>query len=159
MPEALAITMIPLGSRPDLITTLAALHLPQWQASHPGWTQQDWEKEFATHLGHFPLTLLALDANGQLQGSASLIADDMHGEAEFSPWLANVLVLPSARGNGTGSHLINAIEEEARQQGYSTLHLFTEDQQALYERRGWERIEERIFEGKPVSIMRKMLTA
>lgn len=158
MPEPLAVATIPLSSRPNLVVTLAALHHPQWQASHPGWTQQDWEKEFATHLGRFPLTLLALDASGQLQGSASLIADDMHGEAAFSPWLANVLVLPSARGNGTGSRLISAIEEEARQQGYNTLHLFTEDQQALYERRGWERIEERIFEGKPVSIMHKMLT-
>ncbi len=159
MPEATAVTMIRLGSRPDLVVTLAALHHPQWQASHPGWTQQDWEKEFATHLGDFPLTLLALDASGRLQGSASLIADDMHGEAAFSPWLANVLVLPAARGSGTGSRLINAIEEEARQQGHARLYLFTEDQQALYERRGWERIEERFFEGKPISIMRKTLTA
>ena len=31
-----------LQERPGLIPLLAALHLPQWQAAHPGWTQVDW---------------------------------------------------------------------------------------------------------------------
>jgi GNAT superfamily N-acetyltransferase len=147
--------IIPLAQRPEYIATLAALHLPQWQASHPGWGLQDWENEFRRHLGDFPCTLMALDEQGELLGSASLVADDMNGTAPYSPWLANVLVLPAARGRGVGSALISAIEEKAKLRGLPALYLFTEDQQALYRRRGWLLWEESVFEGKIVSLMRK----
>lgn len=152
------VRIVTLAERPDLVAMLAALHQPQWSASHPTWSMADWEREFSQHQGKgLPLTLLALDAEGRLQGSASLVADDMNGATAFSPWLANVLVLPPARGNGTGSRLIRAIEAAAQQQGHGCLHLFTEDQQALYERRGWTVLESRVFEGKAVTLMRKML--
>lgn len=150
--------IVALTERPDMVATLAALHQPQWSASHPGWSLADWEREFSPHQQTgLPLTLLALDADGRLQGSASLVADDMNGTTAFSPWLANVLVLPAARGNGTGSRLIRAIEAAAAQRGHGCLHLFTEDQQALYGRRGWTVLENRMFEGKAVTLMRKVL--
>lgn len=145
----------PLSHHPEYIATLAALHLPQWQFSHRGWTQHDWENEFRRHLTDLPCTLLALNAESELLGSASLVADDMNGTAPYSPWLANVLVLPAARGAGVGAALISAIEKRNEVLGHPALHLFTEDQQRFYERRGWQHIEQRHHEGKPVSIMRK----
>ncbi|MGH8494191.1 MAG: GNAT family N-acetyltransferase [Moraxellaceae bacterium] len=148
-----------LRERPDLIPVLAALHLPQWQAAHSGWTHADWEKEFTRHLGDFPHTLLALSEKGELLGSASLEEDDMNGATNYTPWLANVLVLPAARGSGVGGKLISAIEEKAAALGFPVLHLFTEDQQALYQRRGWQEFHFMDFEGKAVSLMRKALKA
>lgn len=149
--------ILDLGERPDLIPVLAALHFPQWQAAHPGWTGADWEKEFSRHLGAFPCTLLALSAQDELLGSASLVADDMNGTVAHSPWLANVLVVPSTRGSGVGGKLITAIEEKATALGHPELYLFTEDQQALYQRRGWKTFHSMCFEGKTVSLMRKTL--
>ncbi len=149
--------ILDLGERPDLIPLLAALHLPQWQTAHPGWTRSEWEKEFSRHLGEFPRTLLALNEQDELLGSASLVEDDMNGSVAYSPWLANVLVLPGARGAGIGGKLIAAIEDTAKTLGFPALHLFTEDQQALYQRRGWQALQEMSFEGKAVSLMRKML--
>lgn len=149
--------LLTLSERPDLIPELAALHLPQWQAAHPGWKQTDWEKEFTRHLGNFPCTLLALGPDDKLLGSASLLEDDMNGATDFTPWLANVLVLPAARGSGVGGLLISAIEEKAAALAYPALHLFTEDQQALYQRRGWQEIHFMDYEGKDVCLMRKTL--
>lgn len=148
--------IIPLAQHPEYVTTLAALHLPQWQASHPGWALADWENEFRRHLGDFPCTLLALNENDALLGSASLVEDDMNGAVDYIPWLANVLVLPAARGSGVGGKLIQAIEEKAAALDFPALHLFTEDQQAMYLRRGWKLLEEKIFEEKSVSLMRKI---
>ncbi len=146
-----------LQEHPEFIHLLASLHLPQWQAAHPGWTQADWEKEFQRHLGAFPCTLLALNESNALLGSASLVEDDMNGATDYSPWLANVLVLPAARGSGVGGKLIAAIEAKAAALNFPALHLFTEDQQALYARRGWQEIQSLDFEGKRVSLMRKNL--
>lgn len=150
-----AMKITSLGRHPEYISTLAALHLPQWQAAHPGWALKDWENEFRRHLGDFPCTLLALNAKNDLLGSASLLEDDMNGATDYTPWLANVLVLPAARGSGVGGKLIQAIEEKAAALSFPALHLFTEDQQAIYLRRGWKLLEEKIFEGNPVSLMRK----
>lgn len=150
--------IVALLDHPEFIARLAALHLPQWRAAHPAWTLDDWRVEFERHaLGALPYTLLALDDAGELLGSASLIEDDMDGCNTYTPWLANVLVLPAARGLGTGGALIAAIEAEAARRSFSTLYLFTEDQQALYRRRGWAPLEECRFKGKAVSIMHKAL--
>ena len=148
--------LLALRERPDLIPLLAGLHLPQWQAAHPGWTQADWEQEFQRHLGDFPCTLLALGTNDELLGSASLVEDDMNGATDYTPWLANVLVLPAARGSGVGGKLISAIEEKAATLKFPMLHLFTEDQQTLYQRRDWKELRLMEFEGKNVSLMRKV---
>ncbi|HEX6591023.1 MAG TPA: GNAT family N-acetyltransferase, partial [Moraxellaceae bacterium] len=152
-----AMRITTLRDHPEWIARLAALHLPQWQAAHPGWTAVEWEQEFQRHLGLFPCTVLALDNSGELLGSASLVADDMNGATALTPWLANVLVLPAARGSGIGGKLITAIETTATVQGFRHLHLFTEDQQAFYQRRGWQLLQHRDFEGKDVSVMRKAL--
>lgn len=149
--------IIPLAQHPEYLATLATLHLSQWQAAHPGWALEDWEKEFRRHLADFPCTLLALNEENELLGSASLLEDDMNGATDYTPWLANVLVLPAARGSGVGGKLIQAIEEKAAALGFPALHLFTEDQQALYARRGWQEIQFMDFEGKDVSLMRKTI--
>lgn len=153
--------IVQLAEHPERIGELARLHQPQWQPAHPGWNTGDWEREFRRHVhsqGHgLPCTLLALDESGALLGSASLVEDDMNGTVALSPWLANVLVLPAARGQGVGAALMRAIEEKAGALGHRRLYLFTEDQQALYERRGWQRREERLFEGKAVSVLQLAL--
>ena len=103
-------------------------------------------------------TLLAMDDDGHLLGSASLVPDDMEGAQPFSPWLANVLVLPAARGRGTGAALIQAIADLALAQGHPTLYLFTTDRQDFYTERGWMPLLSCVHHGQPVLIMRRNLT-
>lgn len=147
-----------LPEKPEFIPLLAGLHHAQWQDSHPGWSRPDWEQEFQRHCADFPCTLLALNENHELLGSASLLEDDMDGATAYTPWLANVLVLPQARGAGIGGQLIQAIEEKAQALGYPALHLFTADQQDFYQRRGWQFLQRILFAQKNVVLMRKTLS-
>lgn len=150
--------LVPLSERMDLIPFLASLHRKQWGGSNPVWSLADWEAEFASHAaGDFPYTVLALNDAGYYLGSASLVADDMRGAVPHTPWLANVLVMPEARSQGIAGRLIQAIESHAMLCGYGEMFLFTEDQQELYGRRGWQPFESRKHEGKLVVLMRKAL--
>lgn len=150
--------IVPLTDHPERIPALARLHQPQWQDVHPDTDIAAWEREFAAHRADgLPATLLALDESGHLLGSASLVQDDMDGAQPFSPWLANVLVLPAARGRGTGAALIHAIADLARAQGHPTLYLFTTDRQDFYTERGWMPLLSCVHHGKTVSIMRRSL--
>lgn len=148
--------ILPLQAQPHRLHELARRHHPQWQTAHPGMTLAEWEAEFARHASAtgLPLTLLALDNDDALLGSASLVADDMDGAAPWSPWLANVLVAETARGRGVGQALTAAIVTQARAMGFAELFLFTEDQQDFYARRGWTLLEEREHHGHRVSVMR-----
>ncbi|MFN3587617.1 MAG: GNAT family N-acetyltransferase [Moraxellaceae bacterium] len=148
--------LLPLHAAPQHVPALARRHQPQWQAAHPGMTLAAWEAEFARHADArqpLPTTLLALDDDGSLLGSASLVADDMDGAAPWSPWLANVLVTEAARGRGIGQALIDGVIAEARALGFAKVFLFTEDQQDFYARRGWTLLEERDHHGHRVCVM------
>lgn len=151
--------IVALADHPQHIPELAKLHQPQWQAAHPGWETSDWEKEFRRHGHTLPCTLLALDENGELLGSASLVEDDTGGVVALSPWLANVLVLPVARGKGCGALLIRAIEAQAARLGQRSLYLFTEDQRDFYERRGWQPHSVIHVGNKAAQLMQRSLTS
>lgn len=151
-------TIAPLGKHTSFIPALAQLHQAAWSTVHPDMTVADWETEFSWHtLAASPTTLVAIDANQQLLGSASLVKDDMEGLAPYSPWLANVLVVPAARGRGIGAALIEAVALYARAQGHHVLFLFTTDQQRFYTQRGWIPMETRVHHGDVVTLMRRSL--
>lgn len=77
----------------------------------------------------FPTTLIAFD-NHRLLGSASLVEEDLP-ETELlegvslSPWLANVFVVPEARGRGVGRVLVEEAAKQADDLGIEILYLFT----------------------------------
>jgi N-acetylglutamate synthase-like GNAT family acetyltransferase len=69
-----------------------------------------------------------------------------------------------ARGHGYAAHLIAAVEQECRVRSISTLWLYTDTAERIYERAGWHRVE--IVEHrsqtmpdqtKPVVLMRRDL--
>lgn len=151
-------TIAPLSEHAALIPLLATLHQAQWQDLHPRMSVSAWEAEFSWHMtAAIPATLVAVDEHGELLGSASLVHDDMDGLVQLSPWLANVLVLPAARGKGIGAALIDAITRIACAQGHARLYLFTTDRTDFYLQRNWAHLEDRIHHGKTVSLMHRNL--
>jgi GNAT superfamily N-acetyltransferase len=149
----------PLREHPHLISVLAPLHQAEWAHMQPDMNVAGWAREFDSHtLFDLPITLVAINAQGGLLGSASLIMNDMGQDVPWSPWLANVLVLPKARGQGIGAALINAIEKQAQALGHAQLYLFTADQQHFYATRGWEAFEHRVHQNDIVTLMHKNLS-
>jgi ribosomal protein S18 acetylase RimI-like enzyme len=76
-----------------------------------------------------------------------LFTDDNPGYGfvdEETPELS-IAIVPSKRGTGLGSELLDALLERARADGYSAISLSVEKESpavGLYERHGFERLEE-----------------
>jgi GNAT superfamily N-acetyltransferase len=92
-------------------------------------------------------------ADGQLLGSASLVAQDMEIHPELSPWLASVYVAPEFRRQGIGSALVERVVGEARALGVSRLHLYTPDKEGFYARLGWHTLERVDYRDHHVAVM------
>jgi GNAT superfamily N-acetyltransferase/predicted DNA-binding protein (MmcQ/YjbR family) len=99
-----------------------------------------------------PIALVAHDGD-ELWGTASLTAADLEERPDLTPWLAGVYVVPSHRGRGLGGVLVRAVEDLARDRGFTRLHLITAGQESFYAALGWRTLEQRTHLGEAVTVM------
>lgn len=85
-----------------------------------------------------PLTLAARESDAVV-GTVILVHSDLEARPDLSPW-ASLYVVPDHRGKGIGSLLIAAVVQEAKL-GFSSLFLFTQTSEALYAKRGWQKVD------------------
>lgn len=145
---------VPLQELPALVPLVAQWHHAEWQALYPGKSLAGFEHDLRAPAGAdgLPQTWLLLDGD-EVAGTASLLAHDMATNRDLSPWLANIYVAPRRRGRGLGRLLVRNAMREAQARGIRQLYLFTEDQQAFYERLGWRLLRTEPCSGTPVAIM------
>jgi len=158
MAERLRIEL--LADHPDTLETVASWEKAEWGHLMPTVSLQQITNAFAKRANRdrIPMTLLGyLDT--ELVGTVSLVAHDMDGREDLSPWLAIMYVKPAQRRQGFGSQLVGAAMHRARSLGIDTLYLFTPDQMAFYERCGWQVDEVMNYRGERVSIMSCRLNA
>jgi predicted N-acetyltransferase YhbS len=91
--------------------------------------------------------------DGELVGIASIVPHDLPTRPTLGPWLANVLVLPTWRGRGIGGALVKYVMDYAGALD-TPFYLYTFDQVALYERLGWQTIEQDRYVDRPITLMR-----
>ena len=137
------------------IPTIAQWHFTEWHALFPHKSVEDFAADLRESLQQdgLPQTWVLLDAHGEAAGTASLLLSDMTTNQELSPWLANIYIHPLQRGKGLGKQVVLHVMAEARQHGISKLYLFTEDQQAFYEKLGWELHHREFYEHHWVAVM------
>lgn len=87
-----------------------------------------------------PLTLVALTAEGSLQGAASLVPGTITHQ-HLTPWVSSVFVVPAFRNQGIASALTQRLASEASRFGFSRMYLFTPRNESLYARLGWQTID------------------
>jgi predicted N-acetyltransferase YhbS len=142
---------------------LAQLHAAEWGHLYDGpgstWNQEVAEQEFADmQRDDLSLTLVALSVAGDLLGSISLIADDeLQGFDHLTPWIASLYVVPTARGVGIASALIDAALRTATDLGYLTVYLFTSGQESYYLQRGWKTLHHTRAHGHAAVVMSRTL--
>ena len=68
---------------------------------------------------------LIAKADGEPFGTCLLVESEIEHNHDVSPWLAGLFVDPEHRRKGAGSALVRAIEDQARQRGFSRLYLYT----------------------------------
>lgn len=150
--------IFPLGQRPEAMPVLARWLFEEWGYYHE---RDSVERRIAELSGRLdesrvPQTFVALaspEPGAEVLGTAALALDDMETRPELNPWLASVLVQPTARGRGVGSALVRAVMAKAAELGIERLYLFTENQAALYARLGWQAFERCTYCGHEVTLM------
>lgn len=150
-----------LSNHPGLIPSLAQQCADEWAHLYLAWGEGEAAEEFrmARTDGSIPATLVALDDDGGLLGTVSVIEDDLPGYEHLNPWLATLLVLPEHRGHGVGAFLVQAAERFAREAGSEEMYLFTESADGLFRRMGWEEVNKTTANGHEVRIFRRRLQA
>ena len=146
--------IVSLKDRPQYLLPLAKWHHAEWSYLNPkrSFDERVAEMQLDLHGDVIPTTFVA-ERDGELLGSASLLADDMSTHRELTPWLASVYVDESRRGQGIGSTLVRRIMQHAQENGIKRLYLYTPDQEQLYARLGWQILSREPYNGTPVTIM------
>jgi GNAT superfamily N-acetyltransferase len=113
----------------------------QWRANAFSVLHASFEEEsrslelFASDQSHG--VALVAKADGEPIGTCLLAESEIEPNHDVSPWLAGLFVVPEHRRKGAGAVLVRAIEHQARQRGFSRLHLYTTDAVGFYARLGW----------------------
>ena len=96
---------------------------------------------------------LVAKADGEPIGTCLLAESEIEPNHDVSPWLAGLFVVPERRRKGAGAVLVRAIEDQARQRGFSRLHLYTSDAVGFYDRLGWEVLDRTNWKGFDTALM------
>ncbi len=142
-------------------------HLPllaEWQ--HAMWGHLDPTATLAgriarlsSHVGRpaIPTTVIAFEGE-TLFGATSIVENDLRTHPHLSPFIASVYIGEPYRRRGIAAALVQRMMQEAAGMGVAKLYLITPDQQALYGRLGWERMDEVPYRGEEVTLMAADLT-
>lgn len=119
--------------------TAATWSLEHWRGDFPHdtieWYLDRYREADATP--GVPVAMVAF-MDGEPVGSGLLIDDDELPDAsEPGPWLAAVYVVESARGQGVGTALVNALTRRGHEHGHATVYLYTEHARDWYASMGW----------------------
>lgn len=147
----MSLTIDPLGEHRDLIALTVDWHVAEFD---PGGDRAMWmrAREEEARSEGVPCAWIAF-MDAEPVGSVSLIASNMETRRELTPWLAALFVLPTWRGRGIGSALMERCVVEARTSRFSTLYLHTSTAESYYRRRGWISIGREPYEGVEVTLM------
>jgi len=106
---------------------------------------------FASDHSH-GVALVAI-ANGEPVGTCLLVESEIEPNHDVSPWLAGLFVVPEFRRKGAGAVLVRAIEDQARQRGFSRLYLYTTDAAGFYAMLGWSVLDRTNWRGSDTALM------
>jgi GNAT superfamily N-acetyltransferase len=88
-----------------------------------------------------PIALVAHDG-AEFLGTASVIASDLEGRPQLTPWVAAVWVEPHARSRGVGGALVERAARDCFALGFARAYLCARPTlTGFYERIGWIAIE------------------
>jgi thermospermine synthase len=153
---------LPLRDAPSHAHQLAPL---LFQESAESWKHDGYEDESAvlTFLeesmangGQSPCVWICRKtSDGTLLGSVTLDEDDMTSRPNLGPWLANIVVVPEARGLGVGRCLTDVLLRSELAHKSQRVYLWTEKEEGFFTKMGFKRSEPQRLEyaGAEVTLM------
>lgn len=136
---------------PDIARWLHA----EWRNLYPGgYTPADvaaaLRGRLQTH--QIPLAMVAV-VGENVVGIASLKVNDMDTHPQLTPWLAGLYVVPTHRGLGIGTLLVQTMLAKAKALQVETLYLYTPGAEQFYAALGWRLLERTHYQEIPVTVM------
>lgn len=116
-----------LFEHPEHLREVARLIHEEWWSDKPGHSVSTMAARLALakDKDSIPLSLVAL-RDGKPIGTVNLVENDNDERQDLTPWLAALLVVPEARGNGVGTRLVRSLLKEAAVLGIPRLYLGTD---------------------------------
>ena len=133
-----------LAETPEVVPKLVKLFQEEWEAYYGseglGIAESDiWE---GCQINSTPLTLVAIDDNGEVAGTGTLRAKPIDSVSNQGPWITALVVEKNRRGNGIGTALVSALEMEARRFRCPFIYTSTHTSGGILLSRGWQAIDE-----------------
>jgi GNAT superfamily N-acetyltransferase len=147
-----------LADHPEALPPLERLFQSEWAAYYggagPGNAHQDLVAY--SNRNQLPVGLVAF-LGSEPCGVAALKADSISTRTHFTPWIGGGMVAPRFRRQGIGARLLSALEDVARNLGFTTVYSGTSTANSLLVREGWQFMEIVQYDGEVVSIYKKAL--
>ncbi|ORM50725.1 GNAT family N-acetyltransferase [Pantoea conspicua] len=137
-----------LNQHPGYAGQTAQLLHTEWSAL-PAWSHQPTILERIKQRNQAPtaeFTLIATPDGETVAATCSVIRYELVDIAAREYWIGEVVTDKRFRGQGVAI-------ARAKQQQIGELWLYTPDQQAYYQRSGWQAVEQRQISGEEVTVM------
>jgi len=161
-PQLNTFSIVNIADAPQHWQRAAELSVIEWKAIFTDDSVQtyiDLYGHAGKYAGRFVETYVAVSADDELIGMATLVDDDeLPNAPEPGPWLAAVLTLPTHRGHGVASAVIQRIVHRAHELKLPAIYLYTSDQQQWYSNKGWKPLRETELNGIAHTVMILRLT-
>lgn len=150
------ITIDLLKNHPEAIPELVQIWLATlgsgWMSNVPALEIESWLQEWFND-DVLPFALIALDGDRPV-GMCSLQVNDGI-RSDLSPWLGDLCVDLMYQNRGIGKQLVRAAQEKISSMGFEKLYLFIFEESLLvyYQKLGWKRIGQDVYEGNTVIVM------
>jgi GNAT superfamily N-acetyltransferase len=161
MPSATGLTPVRIGylaDHPEALPALERLFQSEWAdyygAAGPGDAHQDLVAY--SNRRRLPVGVVAF-LGTEPCGVAALKVESISTHKHLSPWIGGGMVAPQFRRHGIGTCLVSALEDMARDLGFTTIYCGTSTANGLLIRGGWRFMEVVQSDGEAVSIYAKTL--
>jgi len=153
--------IVHLVDAPEAAPVLVRWFVEEWRPYYGPGGPGDAEADIAACRSRnaLPICLVALDDDGALLGTVALRTDSVGSELGVGPWLAALLVARELRGQGIGTALVAALEDEARRLGYAAIYTSTDAAERLMRQRGWQAMGTTLSLRGPITVFRRQLLA
>ena len=156
--ETSSLSIEPLAAHLEVLPVLRQWFESEWPSHYGAGGPGDAERDLQAfaQCGKLPVGVVAF-LDGNVCGVAALKSESIPSHRHLSPWAAAGLVQPVHRGRGIGVLLLAALEQEARDLGFDSIHCATATAESLLQRCGWQLIERVGHDGQDLGIYGKAL--
>ena len=150
--------IIPLVDKPEALPILKQWFEQEWESHYGPNGPGNAEKDLRAYCNRSKLPIGVVSyLDGKLCGMLALKAESITTHSHLSPWAAAGFVAPQKRRKGIGSKLLCAIEDIAKDMGYTKIYSGTSTAVNLLNRSDWQFMEQTHYNGEDVSIYEKAL--